>query len=102
MAVDPRDFRWLPHDGNRHAIPYTLSSGETGSTLCGLAVTVPRRSPPQFPDGCWPTCETCDASWRRHEGIPLFSERRTVNGRRPTLLKRPPTTVVIITHVLEH
>ncbi|GAA3854006.1 hypothetical protein GCM10022243_19470 [Saccharothrix violaceirubra] len=75
-----RRFRWLPHDGGRHAVPVELVAGADGATLCGLAVTVPSTSPPRHPHGCWPTCPACDTAWRRAEGIPLPSERRRASG----------------------
>ncbi|WP_433270725.1 zinc finger protein [Actinosynnema sp. CS-041913] len=68
-----RPFRWLPHDGARHAIPDELAAHEEGATLCGVAVTVPHRPLPRVPDWCWPTCPDCERAWRILEGIPLFS-----------------------------
>lgn len=67
-----REFRWLPYAGKRHAIPDWLVARDQGATLCGVEVTVPAIPPPKVPDGCWPTCTTCDAAWREHEGLPLF------------------------------
>ncbi|GGP78869.1 zinc finger protein [Saccharothrix coeruleofusca] len=71
-----REFRWLPHEGLRHAIPDALTADQRGRTLCGVPVTVPRVTPPAFPDGCWPTCRSCDAEWRKREGIPSFPRQR--------------------------
>ncbi|WP_331459259.1 zinc finger protein, partial [Saccharothrix sp. NRRL B-16348] len=34
-----RAFRWLPYDGQRHAIPDTLAADDTGNTLCGVELT---------------------------------------------------------------
>jgi hypothetical protein len=67
-----RPFRWLPHEGRRHAIPDALAARDEGRTLCGVAVTVPHDPPPRSPDGCWPTCRDCDVAWRESEGIPVF------------------------------
>ncbi|MFD0201434.1 MULTISPECIES: zinc finger protein [Saccharothrix] len=71
-TVGTRAFRWFPHDGYRHALDDTLVPGDTGSTLCGESVVIPRTPQPAYPNWCWPTCATCDASWREHEGIPAF------------------------------
>ncbi|MFT7841113.1 zinc finger protein [Saccharothrix sp. BKS2] len=72
-----RPFRWLPHDGRRHAIPDQLAAHEEGQTLCGVAVTVPHLPLPRCPDWCWPTCMTCDRAWRAHEGIPIYKQKVT-------------------------
>ena len=71
-----RRFRWFPHTGRRHAIPDSLAIGDEGQTLCGLDIAVPREQPPRHPDGCWPTCPTCDGVWRADEGIAPFPHPR--------------------------
>ncbi|NUT53900.1 MAG: hypothetical protein HOV94_42415 [Saccharothrix sp.] len=73
-----RAFRWLPYRGQRHAIPDSMAANDVGRTLCGADVTVPHDPPPRSPDGCWPTCRTCDDAWRAFEGIPAYS--RGVTG----------------------
>ncbi|WP_184671975.1 zinc finger protein [Saccharothrix violaceirubra] len=74
--MSSRQFRWLPHEGHRHAVQTDLVAGRGGTTLCGLAVTAPTHPPPRYPDGCRPTCALCDAAWRRAEGIPIRAEGR--------------------------
>ncbi|MBB4968402.1 zinc finger protein [Saccharothrix violaceirubra] len=91
-----RRFRWLPHDGKRHAVPAGLAAGTDGTTLCGLAVTVPATSPPRHPHGCWPTCTACDTAWRRAEGIPLPAERGTRNVRASDNRPAEGTTAVVV------
>jgi len=40
-----REFRWLPHDGGRHAIPASLVVGDVAKTLCGRELAVPHDPP---------------------------------------------------------
>ncbi len=75
-----RPFRWLPHDGKRHAIPENLVVGDTGETLCGKELAVPHDRPTKTA-WCWPTCADCDTSWRQREGILPFP-RPASSGRR--------------------
>lgn len=88
-----RAFRWLPYNGQRHAIPDTLAANDEGETLCGVGVTVPHDPPPRSPDGCWPTCHDCDAAWREHEGIPVFPRPRNAGDNRSAATKSKRTTV---------
>jgi hypothetical protein len=81
-----RPFRWLPHDGRRHAIKADLIPRDQTSTLCGKDLAVPdvRATKNEW---CWPTCADCDTAWRAAEGIPGFSrqsrrEIATGQGRR--------------------
>jgi hypothetical protein len=61
----PEPFRWFPADGARHAVLRGLvEPGATGDTLCGAEVVVPKIPPPKYPDGLWPTCQSCDQAWR--------------------------------------
>ncbi|MEU4804724.1 zinc finger protein [Actinosynnema sp. NPDC023587] len=69
-----RAFRWLPHDGRRHAIRRELVPGDETTTLCGLPLTVPPAQP--YTCWCWPTCPDCDTAWRAHEGISAFPRPR--------------------------
>ncbi|GAA2667135.1 MULTISPECIES: zinc finger protein [Actinosynnema] len=62
-----RSFRWLPHEGRRHAVSARLEVRDEGVTLCGIGLVVP--SSPAYPQWCWPTCAGCDLAWREHEGI---------------------------------
>ncbi|MCS7479261.1 zinc finger protein [Umezawaea endophytica] len=64
-----RPFKWLPHDGSRHAIAVTLYPGDQGLTLCGEELDIPKAPPPMWPQGCWPECQRCDDLWRKAEGI---------------------------------
>ena len=65
-----RPYRWIPHDGNRHAVTVALGPGDHALTLCGLPLDIPAEPPPAWPDDCWPECSTCDEQWRVAEGIP--------------------------------
>jgi len=64
-----RPFRWLPHDGGRHAIPDDLVAADEGATLCGVEIVVPRDRGSKTA-WCWPTCAVCEAEWREREGLP--------------------------------
>lgn len=90
-----RAFRWLPHEGLRHAIPAALVARDDGRTLCGLEVTVPHEPPPRSPHGCWPTCRSCDVAWRESEGIRVFPWPRAAGESEPatarTRLPSAPT-----------
>jgi zinc-finger len=66
--MGPRPFRWFPCEGRRHAIPDELVVSDEGATLCGVPITVPRDRGTKTA-WCWPTCTTCDALWRKHEGL---------------------------------
>ncbi|QFZ19572.1 zinc finger protein [Saccharothrix syringae] len=74
MSIRP--FRWLPHDGQRHAVKEDAVAFEDTATLCGEELTIPAAHPTKT-QWCWPTCTTCDTVWRQHEGIPLFPRPRT-------------------------
>lgn len=78
MALRP--FRWLPHNGGRHAIQADLVAHDDATTLCGEALVVPDNRPTKG-EWCWPTCTDCDAAWRAAEGILPFP-RPTGTGRR--------------------
>ncbi|MEV0676326.1 zinc finger protein [Actinosynnema sp. NPDC050436] len=71
-----RAFRWMPHDGRRHAIRREPVAGEDAATLCGLPLTVQHTQ--SYVHWCWPTCPDCDAAWRAHEGIAGFPRSRPV------------------------
>lgn len=60
-------YRWLPAEGQRHAVPNDLYPGLPGRTLCGVAVTVPCEPIPKVPNWLWPECPSCDGMWREHE-----------------------------------
>ncbi|MGM1057868.1 zinc finger protein [Saccharothrix sp. Mg75] len=64
-----RPFRWLPHNGKRHAVKHDAIAYEETTTLCGEEVTIPARPLPRT-DWYWPTCRDCDTAWRAAEGIP--------------------------------
>ncbi|WP_433271973.1 zinc finger protein [Actinosynnema sp. CS-041913] len=76
-----RAFRWMPHDGRRHAIRSELAPREEGATLCGLPLTVPPSQ--SYVNWCWPTCADCDVAWRTHEGIAVFPGQRTDRPDQP-------------------
>ncbi|GAA3459275.1 zinc finger protein [Saccharothrix longispora] len=63
-----RPFRWLPHNGKRHAVKEDAVACEETTTLCGEEVTIPagRLGKEEW---SWPTCRDCDAAWRAAEGI---------------------------------
>lgn len=69
-----RLFRWLPHDGQRHAIGADLLARDQAATLCGEELVIPA-DPPTKSEWCWPTCPDCDAAWRAAEGILPFPRR---------------------------
>ncbi|ATE52812.1 zinc finger protein [Actinosynnema pretiosum] len=76
-----RPFKWIPHDGGRHAISINSHPGDDTQALCGVDVPKPAGPLPVLAR-CWPTCQSCDTAWREHEGIPTyprpdFSIRRT-------------------------
>ncbi|ONI92953.1 hypothetical protein ALI22I_00980 [Saccharothrix sp. ALI-22-I] len=79
MALRP--FRWLPHNGRRHAINADATPDDHTATLCGEELTVPA-SRATKDEWCWPTCPRCDAAWRTAEGIPTFP-RRTSHKQYP-------------------
>ncbi|WP_447003228.1 zinc finger protein [Saccharothrix isguenensis] len=85
-----RAFRWLPHDGSRHAIPAALVPRDDGRTLCGVEVTVPHEPAPRSPDGCWPTCQACDVAWRKSEGIAVFPWPHGTEGTEPAVVRALP------------
>ncbi|MBB5804540.1 hypothetical protein F4560_004308 [Saccharothrix ecbatanensis] len=91
------DFRWLPYEGSRHAIPYALVPRDEGLTLCGVEVRVPHEPPPRSPDGCWPTCRACDVEWRKSEGIRVFPWPRETGDSEPTTVRRRLPTAPIPT-----
>jgi hypothetical protein len=64
----PRDYKWQPHSGARHAIPQGLAPNDAGSTLCGIEL---KAGPDTWPEDarCWPTCVECDLAWRAAEHI---------------------------------
>ncbi|ACU37532.1 hypothetical protein Amir_3647 [Actinosynnema mirum DSM 43827] len=82
--IGEREFRWLPHDGRRHAIPDRLDVGDEGQTLCGVRLTVPRRAGWKSSAGLWPTCADCDCAWREREGISRFPQSSSGSSRRRT------------------
>jgi len=77
-----RAFRWMPHDGRRHAIRTGVAPRDAAETLCGLTFTVPTTR--SYVHWCWPTCEVCDTAWRAHEGIAASPARRDEGPGRPT------------------
>jgi len=40
-----RPYRWIPHDGNRHAVTVALGPGDHALTLCGLPLDIPAEPP---------------------------------------------------------
>ncbi len=76
-----RAFRWMPHDGRRHAIRSRYAPRDDAETLCGLPLTVPHDQQP-YAHWCWSTCEECDNAWRAHEGIPAFPRPRPADRQR--------------------
>ncbi|WP_211269305.1 zinc finger protein, partial [Saccharothrix syringae] len=50
-----RPFRWLPHDGQRHAVKEGTVAFEDTATLCGEELTIPAAHPTKT-QWCWPTC----------------------------------------------
>lgn len=77
-----RAFRWLPHNGKRHAVGTELTACHEATTLCGEQLTIPEVRPTKE-QWCWPTCQDCDAHWRTAEGIPPFP-RQANSSRRST------------------
>jgi hypothetical protein len=69
-----REFRWLPHEGKRHAVEARAVARDTTATLCGEGLVIPARRPTKV-EWCWPTCADCDATWRAEEGILPFPRR---------------------------
>ncbi|MBM7863148.1 zinc finger protein [Lentzea nigeriaca] len=61
-------FRWMPHEGLRHAILDELTRGQLVETLCGDPF-VPQEFSLWRDKICWPTCWDCDGVWRESEGI---------------------------------
>ncbi|MBB5960201.1 hypothetical protein FHS29_006824 [Saccharothrix tamanrassetensis] len=76
-----RAFRWMPHDGRRHAIRSDRAPRDHADTLCGLPLTVPHAQP--YVHWCWPTCPACDTAWRAHEGIAAFPRQCHERPDRP-------------------
>ncbi|QFZ24040.1 hypothetical protein EKG83_05200 [Saccharothrix syringae] len=77
-----RPFRWLPHDGRRHAVNADLVALEQAATLCGVELVVPAARPTKL-EWCWPTCSDCDAAWRAAEGIlPFPRQEGAASGSR--------------------
>ncbi|MFT7841812.1 zinc finger protein [Saccharothrix sp. BKS2] len=74
MALRP--FRWLPHDGGRHAVDVDLVAHDRATTLCGEELVIPA-APATKREWCWPTCAECDAAWRAVEGISPFPRQRS-------------------------
>lgn len=59
----PRQFRWYPHAGQRHAIDRDLVPGEPGRTLCNDPIDAVSET---LKVGCCdPTCIECDDEWRK-------------------------------------
>ena len=77
----PSPFRWMPHDGKRHAISTEALPGAETETLCGVELVRPMASPPKYPDWLWPECQLCNDRWRQAEGIPLRSNGSTAGAR---------------------
>ncbi|MFC6090744.1 zinc finger protein [Saccharothrix lopnurensis] len=78
MALRP--FRWLPHNGKRHAVPEHVVAHDEATTLCGEELVVPVRRASNLA-WCWPTCAECDAAWRQVERIPAFPRQRNAGSR---------------------
>lgn len=79
-----RPFRWLPHNGKRHAVDVNLVAYDQAATLCAEELIIPATRPTKD-EWCWPTCPTCDAAWRAAEGIPVFprQQRSTPTSKVP-------------------
>lgn len=80
MALRP--FRWLPHNGKRHAVPEHLVPNDEAATLCGEELVIPARRATSI-EWRWATCVDCDTAWRRVERIPVLPCRRDTEGRLP-------------------
>ncbi|QFZ17186.1 zinc finger protein [Saccharothrix syringae] len=76
-----RPFRWLPHNGKRHAVPAELVPRDAATTLCGEELVIPVQRASSL-EWCWPTCTDCDSAWRRVERIPAFPRQRTAASKR--------------------
>jgi hypothetical protein len=54
-------YRWYPHAGGRHAIPFEAAPGDKVKTVCGEDITLPRVL---LKLACEPECAACDTGWR--------------------------------------
>ncbi|MBB5801276.1 hypothetical protein F4560_001044 [Saccharothrix ecbatanensis] len=76
-TVPPPLYRWYPHVGGRHAIPFVAAPGDEIKTVCGEDITLPRVLPKL---ACEPECAMCDAGWRAE----INAKPRPSFGRVPT------------------
>ena len=63
-------FQWVSYGGHRHGVPVELVAGQHDQALCGVPVVMPNCHLSESPERCAPTCETCDATWRKRIGYP--------------------------------
>ncbi|MFB9598992.1 zinc finger protein [Saccharothrix longispora] len=77
----PRPFRWLPHEGQRHAVCANSTVRDEVTTLCGGELVIPVTRPTKA-EWCWPTCLSCDAAWRAAEGIMPFPRKASAGPSR--------------------
>lgn len=90
VAQPLRPYRWQPHKGKRHAVPYWLTGGCKGRTACDEHVAVPNRAPTTV-ERLWPECQACDDKWRTEEGLSLrpdFARRGEMPSPPPKHRKR--------------
>ena len=85
-----RSYKWQPHDGARHALSKSLTEGDPGSTLCGIEVTA-KSDEWLEAERYWPTCSSCDLTWREKEQILPWPH----NGKLPSTT--PPQIHEVIT-----
>lgn len=63
-------LRWQQAQGQRHAVDsvFPLRPEESFDTLCGQRLTTVRRDFPALGGSCTdPTCQDCDAEWRKRQ-----------------------------------